>query len=62
MDFEKLGVLCDAMRVQSKNITVNATLAVNGLTEAKKVNNIALAMNAIRELNGIKEQFIILTK
>lgn len=58
MDFEKLGVLCDAMRVQSKNITVNATLAVNGLTEAKYVNNMLLAMNAIRELGGIKEQIM----
>lgn len=36
MDSEKLDVLCDAMRVQSKNITVNATLAVNSDTEAKK--------------------------
>lgn len=62
MDFDKLKVLCDALRVQSKNITVNATLAVNSDAEAKKINSIALAMNAIRELNGIKEQFIILTK
>lgn len=58
MDFEKLGVLCDAMRVQSKNITVNATLAVNGLTEAKYVNNMLLAMNAIRELDRTKEQIV----
>lgn len=62
MDSEKLNALCDALRIQSKNITVNATLAVNSDAEAKKINSIALAMNAIRELNGIKEQFIILTK
>ena len=58
MDFDKLNVLCDALRVQSKNITVNATLAVNGLTEAKYVNNMLLAMNAIRELDRTKEQIV----
>ena len=62
MDSEKLNVLCDASMIQSRDITVNATLAVNIDAEAKKLNSIALAMNAIRELNGIKEQFIILTK
>lgn len=49
MDSEKLDALCDALRIQSKNITVNATLAVNSDTESKRVNSIALAMNAIRE-------------
>ena len=58
MDSEKLNALCDALRIQSKNITVSATLAVNSDTEAKKVNSIALSMNAIRELGGIKEQIM----
>ena len=58
MDSEKLDVLCDALRIQSKNITVSATIAVNSDTEAKKVNSIALAMNAIRELCGIKGQIM----
>lgn len=58
MDSEKLDVLCDAVRIQSNNVTVRATLAINSDTEAKKVNSIASAMNAIRELNGIKEQIV----
>ena len=58
MDSEKLDVLCDALRIQSKNITVSATIAVNSDTEAKRVNNIALAMNSIRELGGIKERIM----
>ena len=48
MDFEKLNVLCDALRVQSRNITVNATAAVNSLTEAGNVSSILGAMKAIR--------------
>lgn len=36
MDSEKLNVLCDALRIQSKSITVNATIAVNSDTEAKR--------------------------
>lgn len=58
MDSEKLNVFCDAVRIQSKNITVSATLAVNSDTEAKRVNNIALEMNSIRELGGIKERIM----
>ena len=58
MDSEKLDALCDAVRIQSKSITVNATLAVNSDTEAKKVKSIALAMNAIRELGRTKEQIM----
>lgn len=58
MDFEKLNVLCDALRVQSRNITVNATAAANSLTEAGNVSSILGAMKAIRELGGIKEQIM----
>lgn len=58
MDFEKLNVLCDALRVQSRNITVNATAAVNSLTEAGNVSSILGAMKAIRELGRIKEQIL----
>ena len=58
MDSKKLDALCDALRIQSKNITVNATLAVNSDTESKRVNSIALPMNPIRYLGGIKEQNI----
>lgn len=58
MDSEKLNALCDALRIQSKNITVSATLAVNSDTEAKKVNSIALSMNAIRALGVTKEQIM----
>ena len=58
MDFEKLNVLCDALRAQSRNITVNATAAVNSLTEAGNVSSILGAMKAIRELGRIKEQIL----
>lgn len=58
MDFEKLGVLCDALRVQSRNITVNATVAVNSLTEAGSVKSILGAMNAIRELGRTKGEIL----
>lgn len=58
MDFDKLKVLCDALRVQSKNITVNATLAVNSLTEAGNVRSILRALDAIRELGRTKEHIL----
>ena len=58
MDFDKLNVLCDALMVQSKNITVNATLAVNSLTEAGNVRSILRALDAIRELGRTKEHIL----
>ena len=58
MDSEKLDVLCDALRIKSRDVIAMATFAVNGDIEAKKVNNIACAMNAIRELNGTKGQIL----
>ena len=58
MDFEKLNALCDALRVQIRNITVNATAAVNSLTEAGNVKSILGAMNAIRELGRTSEQIM----